>query len=225
MFNLRSLSFALLASAAFATVLAITAKAADVSDRVYYKPAPISNPATDWTGVYTGAFGTCGLGNDWSQSGFPGNTHGCGGGVHVGFDYQGRNFPVVVGPYADVAYLNVMGKNSQSFPGFSFSETQSLGLTASAGARLGFAVTPAFLVYGKAGVAATKAEDVFSYSFGGSPSTSHNISVVPGITWGAGAEWRFWQNLSVSGEWRHYDFSQYQKREVDLGLAGINFRF
>jgi outer membrane immunogenic protein len=98
--------------------------------------------------------------------------------------------------------------------------------------RLGFLVTPTWLVYGTGGLAYGGASSNTAIAGGETPNTgTNNIAGVGSFSstrvgWaaGAGLEWLFAPHWTVKAEWLHYDLgsASYSNGTMNGILAGTN---
>ncbi len=226
----------ILAAALAASTIAGSAFAADLPSRkappVVYAPAPIFT----WSGLYVGL----NAGYTWSAKndvavlgtdplfGFAAvqvsgqlpwqvslKNDGFIGGGQVGFNWQTGAF--VFGLEADIQ--GVAGaKSNAAFAGLAplqptFSSfSRSLDLFGTVRGRLGFAVTPTFLLYATGGLAYGQTK--LSYSAFG-PTWAPPMAVAgstsklsTGWTVGAGAEYAFSRNWSAKVEYLYYDLGR-----------------
>jgi outer membrane immunogenic protein len=193
-------------SAAF---LAIASGPALAADAVEAPPAPpaaapiVVAPATSWSGVYVGAFGGYNWGRFDSSAGNV-EANGWSGGVFAGYNLQ--NGPVVYGVEGDVGYSGVEG----SLGGV----TARQNAFGSVRGRIGYAFDPV-LVYGTAGLAATRAEVTDGIV------TDANTHL--GWTVGAGADALLTDNIFGRVEYRYTD---YQSKNFTIsGPATISSGF
>jgi outer membrane immunogenic protein len=221
----------LLASAAFFSLTA-AASAADLAP--YTKaPAPIANPAVNWSGFYIGAMG----GYSWSDSvrlsaggvtatGSTSDINGGFGGGTIGYNWQMTDW--VFGLEADAAGAGV----SDSDNSLGVTLTEKVDAFGSATGRIGY-VAGAALVYAKGGYA--WADNKVSASAGGVGfSESHLHS---GWTVGGGLEYMFAPNWSGKVEYMYADYEKqnYLSSFIPGGLGvgaafhsikvGVNYHF
>jgi outer membrane immunogenic protein len=240
--------------AAVSLLVAGSAGAADLGTRPIYKAPPpmvAASPVFAWTGCYLGA----NTGGAWAKESFSFNSmflgtlsdgshtaSGIVGGGQIGCDYQfASNWVIGFQGMFDGAHLT--GSNtSPSDPDGAFStRVQWFGTVTG---RLGFLVTPSFLIYGKGGVAFV-GENQSQNSIEGlfPPVAIHGSTgdfTRTGWDAGAGLEWMFAPSWSVWLEYDHMGFgsrtetfafadgSSFQdnvKQSVDKVLVGVNYRF
>ena len=112
---------------------------------------------------------------------------------------------------ANVFYPNTVMSNGNGLDSFAVKS----GWDASLRGRLGFLVTPSFLVYGTGGAAWQHIEATSNCSAVGNtdcqpgilaPSAITDSTTKPGWTVGAGIETMLWHNWIVRGEYRYADF-------------------
>lgn len=214
----------LLASAAM-TAIAAPAMAADLGN---YEPAPVPEytapvaaPAPTWSGFYLGAL----FGYTWANTDGESileeddefEANGIDGGAYAGANWQFGSF--VVGAEADIL---ASGVDSDDDDGYGFEQ----GLNGSLRARAGVALDQ-FLLYGTAGVAASKFEVE-------SPVDDDDQTAV-GWTAGVGGEALLTQNITARVEYRYTDYGE-ETFELDGGdydtdinthsvRAGVGFKF
>jgi outer membrane immunogenic protein len=221
------------ASAAFITLLASPAMAADMPVKTSLPPP--AAPAFSWTGVYFGLnAGWLGADNSMVNQASPvsgveeglaalstgdvsvGNKSGFIGGAEIGYNYQFNNW--VAGIEADI-----QGIAGQAVNGSLTTASGSLTSTLTGSmdtrwlgtlrGRLGFVPTPTVLVYGTGGPAYSEVAATTSLSqsdtvtgFSGSGTGGAGFAqLVTGWTAGAGVAWMFAQNWSAKVEYLHYD--------------------
>ncbi|WP_224405135.1 outer membrane protein [Afifella sp. IM 167] len=230
----------LLSTAAFA-MLGTAAMAADLPT---YEPAPMSPvaaPTYNWTGGYVGAQGGYGwsdIGNAFDTAPFGAFTgqpdYSADGwllGILAGYDYQ-WNW-AVVGIRGDINWADITG-NDGGFGGVtdSFEGNWLASVTARLGAGMdrfhpyvlgGFAYYDYDYKLATAGASVKRGGDAF------------------GWTLGAGIEIAVTDNISVSGEYRHYWFNDENLTfpatggianqrinvdpDLDTFMVGVNWRF
>lgn len=186
------------------------ASAADMA----VKARPIVAPLMyNWTGCYIGG----NVGGAWSRmdttrvtqdSIGPApanygreNDSGFIGGGQAGCDFQTGN--LVFGVQWQFDFGNINGRHAVTdFP--TFSETNSVRAIYTGTGRIGYLFTPAFLGYGKVGVAFLRDRNQVLLPGGGLfESASFTL---PGMTAGVGGEWMFAPNWSVFAEYNYYWF-------------------
>jgi outer membrane immunogenic protein len=183
------------------TTLATSAIAADM--RVKAPPAPPPAPVYTWTGCYLGINGgwaqaetrvTFGAVQEFSRS-----ADGGAFGGQIGCDYQfaASNFVVGIQALFDGTNIDV-DRVSVLFPNTAFhAEVEWFGTISG---RLGYAIAPQFLLYGKVGwgtykTSLTATDTLTGVQLGG---LSRRQS---GLDAGVGAEWLFTPNWSLWIEW------------------------
>lgn len=210
----------LLASAA---LLSFTV-AASAADLAYKKapPAPIANPAVNWSGFYIGVMG----GYSWSDSlrlsaggltatGSTSDINGGFGGGTIGYNWQMVDW--VFGLEADAAGADVSDSDSS----LGVTLTEKVDAFGSVTGRIGY-VAGAALIYAKGGYA--WADNKISASAGGLGfSESHLHS---GWTIGGGVEYMFAPNWSGKVEYMYADYEkQNYLTDVIPGGFGIGMAF
>ena len=217
------------------TALAASAIAADL------KAPPPPAPVYAWTGCYIG--GNAGWARAETRFRFDvdnvrHSADGFAGGGQIGCDYQfGSNWVVGIRGLVDAASINDSHVSSL-VPGVTFRDRADWFATITG--RLGFLVTPSFLIYGKVGwgafdhrFSATDTATGVLISTEGRRNVSHPDA-------GAGFEWMFIPNWSLWVEWDHIfaedntvlftpvhrdPFSENVRRDFDKVLFGVNWRF
>ncbi|TCD14325.1 outer membrane protein [Oricola cellulosilytica] len=188
-------------------IAALLGNAALAADAVEAPPAPPVAaveyaPAATWSGVYVGAFGGYNWGNFDSTVGDI-DADGFNGGAFAGYNLQ--NGAVVYGLEGDIGYSGADG----SLAGVSADQ----GVFGSLRGRIGYAFDPV-LIYGTAGVAATRAE------FSSATGTDENTHI--GWTVGAGADTLITENVFGRLEYRYTD---YQSQDYTLGATTVSSGF
>jgi outer membrane immunogenic protein len=200
---------------AFAAGILLALGATDIASAadMAVKARPVVAPVTPWTGCYVGG----NVGGGWTQldttrisndavgpavanygrekdSGFI-------GGGQVGCDFQTGS--LVLGVQGMFDFGNINGQHAiPDFP--TFSETNNLKSIITGTGRFGWLFTPAFLTYGKFGIAwLNDRNQVFTP--GGALVESSSFTV-PGWTAGIGGEWMFAPNWSVFAEYNYMWF-------------------
>lgn len=228
MSKILSLLFASVAVSACASA----AVAADLPSTKAPPPAPVVEPAYNWTGFYLGGQ----LGYGWGQesdnfsavTGYPlghFNVGGAVGGVHVGYDQQVNNF--VFGILADVDLSGISGGKSANFltmEGVGISQlSMRNSWQASIRARAGVAFDRV-LVYATGGVAfADDRESYFVYdpSFPMAWAGAQTQTLV-GWTVGGGALYAIDNHWRAGVEVRYADFGKANYNiPPSLSLSGV----
>lgn len=195
--------------------------------------------AQDWSGFYVGAHAGYGWGDGnvdlsgssgaihWNDPFLPGDQRqnfggldGWLGGLHVGANYQ--TGLVIVGLEADVSWSDIGDDltTGVSVQGAQWDIKTELDAFGTVRGRLGFLVSPTFLVYGTAGAAWGQFDVRQATTFlnppddGGRTSGSFNHF---GYVVGGGAEWALGQNLFLRAEYLYLDFGK-----EDYALKGTN---
>jgi outer membrane immunogenic protein len=213
--------------------------AADFPARTpYYAPPPMYMAQT-WTGCYGGGNIGVGRSNTDVNDEISGvslaklNSTAFVGGGQIGCDYQfSSNWVIGVQGMFDGSTFKSDATSASLAPGFLHG---SIPWFATATGRLGYALGPDWLVYGKAGGAWTHTDasilvagvNVSSGSFGQS-----------GWTAGGGAEWRFAHNWSLFVEYDYLGFTDKTvtltglatnigavHQNLQIGLVGVNYRY
>src|SRR5262245_3734315 len=226
-------------SALSAAVVTITAQVVAAADLQTAPPPYAPTSVANWNGIYVGGS----LGGRWSHaswsavaigtpSGPPDptttpisfNNSSFRAGGFVGYNWQLAT--MVVGFEADAAW----GHSSNTFAGIPGTFGPSgLGVDASAQAfdssnvklgwdgslrgRLGFLITPTWLIYATAGVAwqqvdinATCNGSLFNSSWCVAPRNETSSTLRTGWTAGGGIETLLWNNWLLRGEYRYADY-------------------
>jgi len=228
----------ILASFTATTLLANAAYAADMAVKAPAPPPP--PPVYAWTGCYIG--GNIG----WAQAetrllfdgfdDFGRSKDGFAGGGQIGCDYQfASNWVVGVQGLFDGTSIST-SHVSTLFDDTTFHAKVPWFGTITA--LLGYAITPAFLLYGKVGWGfyesrLTANDTVTGVQFGSISKTQSGLDA------GVGGEWMFAPNWSLWVEWDHI-FAQDKtiffpnldggtsatvRRDFDKVLVGFNWRF
>jgi outer membrane immunogenic protein len=217
--------------------MAQTAFAADLAVHMPTKASPMMTVAQTWTGCYVGVNVGAAWSHDYVFDEAPphgpiatlDDTNVIGGG-QVGCDYEFAN-KVVVGVQG---MFDGTGLQADASGGALTPATLhgSIPWLATVTGRLGYAVAPDWLVYGKGGGAWTRVNS--NLTFGGATIGTANFDL-SGWTAGGGGEWRFAPSWSVFAE---YDYTAYGEKtiylpgnigtvqqHVQMALLGLNFRF
>lgn len=218
--------------AAIAALIATPALSADLAVKA---PTPLPPPVSvvSWTGCYANAGAGYGMFNQDHQTIVDGDTldqdqttggRGWLGLVGVGCDYQfstGAWGNWLVGVFGDYDFMDLKGNTSTFAGSFTGSEKES-GAWA-VGARLGYLVTPAILVYWNGGFTSTR--------FDGANLTPTEVSsccetaslashTFDGGFIGGGTEIavQAWPGLFWRSEYR---YSSYRSADVQLSFDGV----
>ena len=234
-----------LASIAFAAFVAGPALAADMRAPVYKAPPPPPPPVYTWTGCYIG--GNIGWARAETKLTLTNGALGTGeasrsadgfaGGGQIGCDYQfASNWVVGIQGLFDGTDINA-SRVSVLFPADTFHAKVDWFATVTG--RLGYLITPSFLLYGKVGWGEYKASLTVNDTATGAVlgSASRNQS---GLDAGVGVEWMFTPNWTLWAEWDHIfpdDKTAFFpnlgvggttatiRRDFDKVLVGVNWRF
>ncbi|WP_224405137.1 outer membrane protein [Afifella sp. IM 167] len=228
-----------LISTAALALLGSTAMAADLPS---YEPAPaapaapVSAPGYNWTGGYVGLQGGYGWSNVDSAYSYV-TTPAAGSldfdadgwilGLGAGYDYQ-WNW-AVVGIHGDVSWLDVDGNGSNGV----VTNGQEADWMATMTARVG-AGMDRFMPYLLGGVAYVDYQNTNSYPAGGLAAKDDDGDF--GWTLGGGLEVAVTDNVSISGEYRHYWLDDKRitygdgstatfDSDMDTFTVGVNWRF
>ncbi|MDQ0327356.1 outer membrane immunogenic protein [Rhodopseudomonas julia] len=227
----------LLASAAVA-LMGGSALAADLPT---YEPAPVATPVA--TPTYNWSGGYVGLQTGWAWSnvdtdfnyggttvgGFDFDSDGWTAGVAAGWDYQ-WNW-AVLGVRGDINWLDVDGDGSRDTVVNGMDANWLASLTARAGVGM-----DRFHPYVLGGVAYVDYDHSNSYTNGVAVYGDSDDDGDFGWTLGAGIEVAVTDNISVSGEYRHYWFDDKSigyadgssvdfDTDMDTFMVGVNWRF
>jgi outer membrane immunogenic protein len=224
-------------------VAALVACAASVS-----AIAPAEAQQT-WSGPYFGA----NVGAVWDKARNTDNTpyasgatagtvtdltgKGAFGGAQMGYNWQFGK--IVTGLEAELGYLGTT--HSTPLTGSTAGSQVGVkgGVYGDLTGKLGFAVSPALMLYAKGGIAFTNARDNFSTVSGSYSSTTHT-GTHSGLTYGLGAELMLSRGWSTKLEYQHFnfgsrDYTVYNAAAVPSGFSqrlsndslkiGLNYRF
>ena len=225
----------LLSSMALAALTVGPALAADLPVKA---PPPPPPPVYTWTGCYIG--GNIGWAQVETRVSFDGerdfsrSADGFAGGGQIGCDYQfASNWVIGIQGLIDGTSIDA-SRESVLFPGNTFHAKVDWFGTITG--RLGFTITPAFLLYGKFGWGSYKSsltlnDTVTGVQLGSASRTQSGFDL------GVGGEWMFAPNWSLWIEWDHIfpqdktvffpllDATANVRRDFDKVLVGINWRF
>jgi outer membrane immunogenic protein len=165
------------------------------------------------------------------------------GGFEAGYNWQFAP-SWVAGIEADIAGIASNGSSAQvtqvapriGFPGDNYTSTVSvsdkLNYLGTVRGRLGYLISPTWLLYGTGGLAYGGASSSTGIAGAETPNTGTNdiagvgsaSSTLVGWTAGAGAEWLFAPNWTVKAEYLHYDLGSvtYSNGALSGILAGTN---
>lgn len=184
-------------------------------------PEPVAyGPYSDWTGFHIGA--TYGYATGWTDVSSPGasfdiDTNGGNASIFAGYDWQfGRG---LFGLETDIGFGDLGGSENGTAL-----EINSVG---SIRARLGYLMTPSFLVYGTAG---------FAYAdFDFAARGDNESEIFTGYQIGAGTELKFSEPWSLRLEYvytdlgsetlTHNGLSQTYDPDYHTVRAGLSFKF
>jgi outer membrane immunogenic protein len=189
--NIR-IRIALLGMASAGALVALQ-PAANAADAVLSQPVepapmePVPAPLNTWSGPYAGVVLGYGVGTtDTAPASI--DTNGFLGGAFVGYNFQ--NGPFVYGGEVDMGYNWMDGSSGGT--------SAESGLDGSLRARLGYAVTDSFLLYGTAGGAASRMEV--------SDAAGNDTQTMFGWTAGVGADAMLTDQVFGRAEYRYADF-------------------
>jgi outer membrane immunogenic protein len=227
----------LLASVALAALMVSPVLAADLPVKATPAPSP---PVYLWTGCYIG--GNAGWVQAQTRVSFGGvadfsrTKDGGAFGGQIGCDYQfASNWVVGIQGLVDGAALTT-NRASVRFPNTLFHAEVERFATITG--RFGYAITSAFLLYGKVGWGSyktnlTATNTVTGLRLGGAGGTQSGLDA------GVGGEWMFVPNWSLWIEWDHIfpddktvffpnlagGTTANVRRDFDKVLVGLNWRF
>ena len=226
-----------LAGLAAATLVATNAFAADMPVKA---PPRVAAPAPvyAWTGCYIGAnVGWARAKTEVTFAGFDDfsrSADGIAGGGQIGCDYQfASNWVIGIQGMVDATGIEA-DRVSVAFP-FATFHAKVRGFATLTG-RIGYTITPSFLLYGKFGwggyrTRLTLTDTVTGFEYGNASRTQSGLDL------GIGGEWMFAPNWSLWIEWdrifpqdKTFFFpglgaSAEVRRELDKVLVGVNWRF
>ncbi len=225
-----------LAGLAAAALVANYASAADIPRKA---PPPVPAPVYVWTGCYIG--GNVGWARAKTEVSFNGvddfsrSADGFAGGGQIGCDYQfASNWVIGVQGLLDATSIEA-DRASVVFPGSNI-HARVRGFATLTG-RIGYTITPSFLLYGKFGWGAYRTRLTVNNAAGVEVANASRTQ--SGLDVGVGGEWMFTPNWSLWIEWdrifpqdKTFFFpnlgagtSAEVRREFDKVLVGINWRF
>lgn len=145
------------------------------------------------------------------------------GSIRAGYDYQYDAF--VLGGLVDLQFLD-LEQTSTAFsvtPTF-YSIQRELEFTVAARAKLGYAVSPDFMAYATGGVVFGEIDHSFNTGNGVNTFALNDDDDNVGYQVGAGMEYRFTDNISLSVEYLYTDFGDDDTTvRVAGGTAGTTF--
>jgi outer membrane immunogenic protein len=229
-------TFALAALAAVG--LATAAAAADLPRRVAPPPpAPYYPPALTWTGFYIGV-NAGGIFPDKGDLAFTGDPvfvapiiaagvipgraglkdDGFIGGGQIGYNWQ-VSPAWVLGIESDFQGTSLSKDFAFTNGAVTTVASAKLDWFGTTRGRIGWLLTPQFMVYGTGGVAYANASASFAYTDPGVPAFAVGSVSDTQVGWtaGGGIEWAFWNNWSVKAEYLFYDLGH---RNVSAVVAG-----
>ena len=229
-----------LAGLVAATLVANYASAADLPRKAPL-PAPVPAPVYAWTGCYIGGnvgwaraeteVSFVGLGADFNRS-----ADGFAGGGQIGCDYQfASNWVIGIQGMVDATSIEAE-RVSVLFP-LNTIHARVRGFATITG-RIGYTITPSFLLYGKFGWGGYRTRLTVNNTVTG-VELANASRTQTGLDLGIGGEWMFTPNWSLWIEWdrifpqdRTFFFPNLGggttaevRREFDKVLVGINWRF
>jgi outer membrane immunogenic protein len=205
-----------------------------------YTKAPVVAPIS-WTGCYLGGS----VGGAWSRTSYsegPGDDDGGNtgssfvGGGQIGCDYQAGQWVFGAQGMFDWGAIKgnyVVPLDDADDPGTGFRVFNNNKWLATATGRIGYAIQPALLLYGKGGAAWT------SINISTADPTAAETALATdnrfGWTFGAGLEYMFAPNWSVFAEYDYLGFGTKTvtgnglavdvKQDVQVALVGVNWHF
>jgi outer membrane immunogenic protein len=256
-------------TAVLASLAALAATSATAADLPRKTVAPVfaAEPVHSWTGFYVGVNAGYAWSADKNVNFAPGadpvgavagvlaagqlprtlgiDAKGFMGGIQFGYNHQFAGTAFVAGLEADFQYADVRGGASFTNPLVpTFLQANSrLQYFGTVRGRLGFAVTPSFLLYATGGLAYGQ---VKYDGFGTGPGvfvTTESSKTHFGWTLGVGGEYAFTRNVSMKLEYLYYDIgkssgqsSPFQggpfstlaferKNTGHIARIGLNYRF
>ena len=230
------------ASIAAISILAagsLAASAADLPPRMTPMPATAMVPVYNWTGIYLGINGGYTFGKQDplslisnNYSAFEYNANGWLVGGTFGAQIQSGH--VVIGIEGDIDWTNIKGSGSGAVSFLGNPGTATLSSSVSSistlRTRVGYAQDN-WLLYGTAGVAATKASATISQTVGllcntaNTPSCTSKSGLHPGLAAGLGAEYGITPNMSAKFEWIWIGAGAGNTLYENMMRAGLNYRF
>ena len=226
-----------LAGLAAATLVANYASAADIPRKA--PPPPVPAPVYAWTGCYIG--GNVGWARAKTEVSFDGvgdfsrSADGFAGGGQIGCDYQfASNWVIGIQGLLDATSIEA-DRASVLFPGATI-HAKVRGFATLTG-RIGYTITPSFLLYGKFGWGGYRTRLTVNDAAGVELANASRTQ--SGLDVGVGGEWMFTPNWTLWIEWdrifpqdKTFFFpnlgggtSAEVRREFDKVLVGINWRF
>ena len=244
----RFLLGAVAAAGIAAALCGAPAQAADLPTKApAYKAAPA--PVDPWTGFYVGgSVGARWSAIDWTTVDFMGNgtptsVHNPAALDHTTFRagaYAGYNWRIaptwLVGVEGDIAWGSNSRKTTSPFPGDPFSTPATighdlvgaqLGWDGSVRGRVGYLITPSWLVYATGGAAwqriTTSAScDAAPFSYCGVPIRESESTVKAGWTVGGGVETMLAAHWFARAEYRYADFGHVRNTFPPAPSAGFH---
>lgn len=220
-------------------ILSTVAVAADLPSRRAPAPYIAPPPVFTWTGFYIGlnagaAFRTNTnqnnnanlfflTGNPIFLTGNNNNNNNVAfvGGGQIGYNWQ--TGPVVFGLEADAQYRSSFGgNNGNNF--FGGGNNNNDGFLGTARGRIGYSITPMFMVYATGGAAfgnTFNGNQNNNFFFGGFGNNNNNNFRV-GYTVGGGVEYAFAPNWSVKAEYLFVDLGRNSQNGFNFGGGGGN---
>lgn len=265
--NWRFHAIAAMTLASINAGLVIASRAADLpAPAPFLAKAPVRPPAYEWTGFYLGGgvgtrssqvdgdvspdslanFGG-GSGENCSSNACLGETFNDSalrGGLYLGYNYQFATqwlagiegdwgFGGKTTAFNNSFYPSLFISNFDGHDSFSVKTDWD----ASVRGRVGFLVTPSFLVYGTAGAAWQRLQATSNCSalapagifpdlcspdgFAFAPATITDTTTKIGWTIGAGIETMLWRNWIVRGEYRYADFGTITNTDTRTCLTSL----
>ncbi len=221
------------------------ALAADMPVKAIAAPVPVQT----WTGCYFGAqVGAAQSNANWHYNGqnpynaslAPGVTTGAtiiadesfsqwkamiGGQIGCNYTLSGPWIVGIEGAWAGKAMNVTRDNNYPPFTGFTSLLTTEISSIASLTGRVGYAMSPDWLIYAKGGVAFAKIEtagqntpNAFDFL------TWHDSQWHAGWTVGGGVEYRLFRNVTIGAEYNYYRFgSKDHVGALAGGVPAVNF--
>ncbi len=231
-----------IAAAMFFLATCIAAQAADMATEPIYKGPVVAQQVYNWTGIYVGANGGYGWGqqdpfgvltNRFDAYSVPFSGWMLGG--TAGAQIQSGH--VVIGVEADIDWSQITGSSKVvptiggiPIPGGTAALTTNINNLSTGRFRVGYALDN-WLLYATAGLVLADANTNVS-TVGGVACTTAILSAVCsgtnyriGATAGAGIEYGFTPSISAKLEYLYITAASLELSRINVVRAGLNFRF